>query len=186
MLLWRVLRVIERRLFSLKFLFQGTAASVLCQWFCITRCYCITLSFCNIPCVSSSVFLYGINTVLGWVRGRKGKLCVSWRAVQVNPGELEAARVFFPSERFRCVLSHINLSWLILQKIWSSSLEFLWKWEGLTISPSSSLGVRVSVYWHYFEPREIAWHHFSFWISRQGELGTVRVHSEARFIHRLV
>lgn len=130
----------------------------------------------------SMVFL----TVLGWMRDRKGKLCVSWRAIQVNPGELEAARVFFPSERFRCVLSHINLSWLILQKIWSSSLEFLWKWEGRTISPSSSLGVRVSVYWHYFEPREIAWHHLSFWLSRQGEFGTVRVCSEARFIHRMV
>lgn len=113
--------------------------------------------------------------------GQKGELCVSWRAAQVNPGEPEAARVFFLSERFRCMLSHINLSWLILQKIWEQFPRVLMKMRGpsyLTIILSWRQSVCLLA---LLRAKEIAWHHFTFWISRQREVGTGRVNSAASF-----
>lgn len=113
------------------FLCQGVKASIVCQYLCVTRCFSIVLLFCDIP--YTSILNISDSTVwtLGVDQGRKGKLCVSWRAVKVNPGEPEVAQVFFPSERLRYMLSHINLSWLILQKIWEQFPRVLVKMRGM-------------------------------------------------------
>lgn len=79
------------------------------------------------------------------------------------------------------MLSHINLSWLILQKIWEQFPRVLMKMRGpsyLTIILSWRQSVcLLALLW----AKEIAWHHFSFWISRQREVGTGRVNSAASF-----
>lgn len=87
---------------------------------------------------------------------------------------------------FRYMLSHINLSWLILHQIWEQFPGVLVKMRGTCYLPII-LPRRQSVcLWHDWEPREIAWHHFNFWISRQREFGTGKVNSKASFIHWMV
>lgn len=62
------------------------------------------------------------------------------------------------------MLSHINLSWLILHQIWEQFPGVLVKMRGTCYLPII-LPRRQSVcLWHDWEPREIAWHHFNFWI----------------------